>query len=188
MRRRTTTLAQKKEYYARNRDIIRARVKAYTQANPEKVAEAYRQWRLKNPERARELSRAWAIANPGKIRASHARYFAKHPEAKARAVERTRIWIAANSEKMREYFRSAAASRRALQKQTVCTLTRAAWLEILEVFDHRCAYCLRRSDDLQQEHVWPLSRGGDYTSENIVPACPSCNARKHARGPLALVA
>jgi hypothetical protein len=25
----------------------------------------------------------------------------------------------------------------------------------------------------------PISRGGRYTVENVVPACPSCNASKH---------
>jgi 5-methylcytosine-specific restriction endonuclease McrA len=31
---------------------------------------------------------------------------------------------------------------------------------------------------LQRDCVLPLSRGGRYTVENIVPACRSCNASK----------
>lgn len=32
---------------------------------------------------------------------------------------------------------------------------------------------------LQRDCVLPISRGGQYTVENVVPACASCNASKH---------
>ena len=32
---------------------------------------------------------------------------------------------------------------------------------------------------LQRDCVMPISRGGRYTVENVVPACASCNASKH---------
>jgi 5-methylcytosine-specific restriction endonuclease McrA len=54
------------------------------------------------------------------------------------------------------------------------------WAEILEVHDRRCAYCLRRHDALQQDHVIALANGGAHAADNIVPACPKCNRRKSA--------
>lgn len=41
-----------------------------------------------------------------------------------------------------------------------------------------CAYCGAGTEALQRDCVLPLSRGGRYTLDNIVPACRSCNASK----------
>jgi 5-methylcytosine-specific restriction endonuclease McrA len=41
-----------------------------------------------------------------------------------------------------------------------------------------CAYCGDAESPLQKDCVLPLSRGGRYTIENVVPACRSCNASK----------
>ena len=41
-----------------------------------------------------------------------------------------------------------------------------------------CAYCGVTNLALQRDGVQPLSRGGRYTLENVVPACRSCNTSK----------
>uniref|UniRef100_UPI00351DB373 HNH endonuclease n=1 Tax=Microcella sp. TaxID=1913979 RepID=UPI00351DB373 len=41
-----------------------------------------------------------------------------------------------------------------------------------------CAYCGAVDRPLQRDCVQPISRGGRYTLDNIVPACGSCNASK----------
>jgi hypothetical protein len=41
-----------------------------------------------------------------------------------------------------------------------------------------CAYCLAGDRPLQKDCVLPISRGGRYTVDNVVPACSSCNASK----------
>lgn len=41
-----------------------------------------------------------------------------------------------------------------------------------------CAYCGSTVGTMQRDCVMPLSRGGRYTLDNIVPACRSCNASK----------
>src|ERR1019366_5222231 len=121
---RKQVLAQKQDHYAKNRETILVRKNAYY---------------LTHKEQAATAARAWEARNLEKKRAANARYLKKHPEAKARMAVNTREWVRANAEKMREYFRSAAATRRAHKKAVKCTLTRTAWHEILEVFDHRCA-------------------------------------------------
>ena len=42
-----------------------------------------------------------------------------------------------------------------------------------------CAYCGATDVALQRDCVQPISHGGRYTMENVVPACASCNASKH---------
>ncbi len=41
-----------------------------------------------------------------------------------------------------------------------------------------CAYCDALDAPLQRDCVLPISRGGRYTLDNVVPACRSCNAGK----------
>jgi 5-methylcytosine-specific restriction endonuclease McrA len=41
-----------------------------------------------------------------------------------------------------------------------------------------CAYCGSDTAELQRDCVLPISRGGRYTIDNVVPACRSCNTSK----------
>jgi 5-methylcytosine-specific restriction endonuclease McrA len=56
-------------------------------------------------------------------------------------------------------------------------LTPAQWTAIRAAWGG-CAYCGELDAALQKDCVLPLSRGGRYTVENVVPACRSCNASK----------
>ncbi len=57
-------------------------------------------------------------------------------------------------------------------------LTDAQWADIVSAWG-ACAYCEAVGTALQRDCVLPVSRGGRYTLDNVVPACPSCNASKH---------
>ncbi|MFJ8394370.1 HNH endonuclease [Streptomyces sp. NPDC094144] len=46
-------------------------------------------------------------------------------------------------------------------------------------WDGRCCYCDAPAEHI--DHVTPISRGGDDTLDNVVPACASCNLDKAAR-------
>lgn len=61
-------------------------------------------------------------------------------------------------------------------------LTEQQWSAIKAAYGYRCAYC-RRHRRLTQDHVIPVSKGGQHTASNIVPACQSCNSSKGARLP-----
>jgi 5-methylcytosine-specific restriction endonuclease McrA len=56
-------------------------------------------------------------------------------------------------------------------------LTPAQWAELKEAWGG-CAYCDATDVALQKDCVLPISRGGRYTLDNVVPACRSCNASK----------
>lgn len=55
------------------------------------------------------------------------------------------------------------------------------WEAIKKDFDYRCAYCYCLPDELTQDHMIPLSRGGDHIASNIAPACRSCNCKKGSK-------
>jgi 5-methylcytosine-specific restriction endonuclease McrA len=52
--------------------------------------------------------------------------------------------------------------------------------------DYVCQYCEKKilsKSDLQTDHVFPESRGGKATYENMVTACAGCNSKKDNRTP-----
>lgn len=55
--------------------------------------------------------------------------------------------------------------------------TRRDWLHVLSDFNNRCAYC-GQEKKLSQDHFVPVTKGGGYTKNNIVPSCHSCNSKK----------
>ncbi len=63
------------------------------------------------------------------------------------------------------YVRTAALSRRAIFARD----------------EHRCQYCGARADSI--DHVFPRSRGGQHTWDNVVAACRPCNLGKRDRTP-----
>lgn len=51
--------------------------------------------------------------------------------------------------------------------------------------NYTCQYCLKRlpMSQLTYDHVFPRSRGGETTWNNVVMACKRCNAHKDDRTP-----
>lgn len=56
-------------------------------------------------------------------------------------------------------------------------LTAAEWARLQDAWGG-CAYCGATGTPLQRDCVLPISRGGRYTLDNVVPACGPCNASK----------
>lgn len=80
----------------------------------------------------------------------------------------------------RERRRLTEAARRARIRGSEATLTRDEWLGIVDRFNGLCAYCLS-PNDLTIEHIKPLSKGGNHSAENVIPACRRCNHMKNAK-------
>ncbi len=55
--------------------------------------------------------------------------------------------------------------------------------EIFRRDGYICQYCGRPTARPTIDHVVPRQRGGGYTWENLVTACPECNQRKGNRTP-----
>jgi 5-methylcytosine-specific restriction endonuclease McrA len=111
-------------------------------------------------------------------------YEKEHSKALLRAWQASERYKATNklylvSEKGRAARNRGNAKRRALGRRIVATLTSVQWLEIKDLYDHSCVYCGKWYAALTQDHVIPISKGGHHIKENIVPACRSCNSKKH---------
>ena len=58
------------------------------------------------------------------------------------------------------------------------SFTAQEWLALVGRHGDRCAYCGSQGP-LHADHRIPVARGGSGLIENILPACVSCNLRKH---------
>lgn len=119
-------------------------------------------WYRDNIELGRELARQWVIDN----RERHNR----HRRARYRNEERFRINQRRRGER-----------RRCNQVGAIGSHTPEEWLAKLALYKYHCAYCGRKMKRLTKDHLMPLSKGGTDFIDNIIPACPFCNASKHDR-------
>jgi 5-methylcytosine-specific restriction endonuclease McrA len=78
-----------------------------------------------------------------------------------------------------DLYRTYCNTRRAKLKQLVASYTKQEWDECKSIYNNSCAYCGRAMKKLTQDHFVPISNGGEYTKNNIIPACQKCNSSKN---------
>ena len=104
------------------------------------------------------------------------KYYYDHRE---KISKRDKEYRRQNADRYRELNRMRQQVRRARKKQLEASLSSAEWEEALNEFDGVCAYC-GTPGQMTQEHVVPLSKGGTFSKDNIIPACAACNRSKRA--------
>ena len=113
-----------------------------------------------------EINKQWKIRNTISISKYNSRYRKEHGESIRRRIRR-------NKEKYVIYEQK----RRSRKKNLPSTLTTQQWEQAKLNFDNKCAYCAREYP-LVQDHFIPLSNGGEYSHNNILPSCIFCNSSK----------
>ena len=142
--------------------------------------------------RALARSRSRYLADPKKQNAAQARSYRKHKSKyKARAQANrdginayAREYYLRTWEKRRNEKREAQSARRAWAG-CAGRLSVGDWRALLDSFGNRCSYCLAADVRLAQDHVVALSRGGEHSLANVVPACKRCNSSKGSKSLLA---
>lgn len=192
-------LEYQKQYYEKNAEERKKYAKQYRQENKEKVYEVKREWYERNKEKVLESQKQYRNENKEKIAKRKKKYAEENKEHIAKYQKRYRI---KNKEKLAKYIKEYGKKyykenphvqnifrqkRIAMKHRLPCTLTPKQWTSIKEDFNNQCAYCGMTEEEhlkefgeqLHQEHFIPLSEGGEYTHNNIIPACRSCNSSKN---------
>ena len=141
-----------------------------------------RRWVEENREKRREYDAQYYQEHHDEFNDRACQWVQDHPE-RTRELARERIarWRAVDPIRAQASNSKHKHRRRDREGALPATLTTKQWQEILEEYDYKCAYCGCGGVELHQEHKTPVSRGGGYTKGNIVPACPTCNYRKHTK-------
>jgi 5-methylcytosine-specific restriction endonuclease McrA len=166
--------------------------------NPErrrKMRERLDRWAKENPEKAREVACA-----------QRKRYAAEHPDRLLEAQHRyqkTDKYRAAckrgrSTEKSKKRHREYARRDRKLTSYKIREMLRLGrrvygdrprlsieplvqgWIALVEAHGSRCVFCGCHGDavSFEIEHLTPKVRGGSDTTDNLAPACRSCNSSK----------
>jgi hypothetical protein len=176
---------QKKQYYKKNIVRIKEYNKQFRKDRADEIKEYKSQYYKKNTDRMININKKYYINNKEKINKQKKQYF-KNNEDKFKKLSKQYYKENINKikERVKQYQKEnpevsvrESHKRRAMKKQLPCTLTANQWQKIKYHFDNVCAYCGKKAK-LTQEHFIPISKGGGYTKDNIIPACISCNCSK----------
>lgn len=188
-----------KQYRQENKEYRKLYNKQWRQENKEYRKLYEKQWRQENKEHRKLYNKQWHQENKEYIKEHYKQYKKQwHQENKEKINERHKQWYQENKEYIKEYnkqyfqenidrYRQNNQKRKAIKKRLPHTLTLDQWEKIKNDFNNECAYCGKTEQEhkeefnelLHQEHFIPLSKGGEYTHNNIIPACRSCNRSKH---------
>lgn len=179
-----------KQYYKENKEEIKERQKQWRQENKKYIKEYIKQWSQENKEKIKERQKQYREENEEKIKEYQKQWY---KENKEEIKEYMKQYRQENKEYRKQYrkenidrFRQYKQKRRTIKKRLPHTLTIKQWQQIKDDFNNECAYCgmteeehrKRFNEQLHQEHFIPLFKGGEYTHNNIIPACRSCNSSK----------
>jgi hypothetical protein len=171
---REKILEQVKEYNLENRDKRLEQQKAYHKQhyldNKEKIDEYHRNLYWANREKEAERKKKYREQNPEKVRERNKKYILENPE-KFKQTQRNYVKNNPDKNTIRSH------RRRALQKGLRATLTVEQWGICKRYFENKCCYC-GKEKKLEREHLIPVTKNGDYSANNIVPSCGSCNRSK----------
>lgn len=154
-------IQKQKEYVEKNKDKIIERTKKYRELRKEELSQKRKDYTAANKERVYSRKRELRLINLER--------------------EHDRINKYNASEIGRKRTRLNAHKRRARSKNITVDYDIKKWEECKTEFNNICCYC-GKADQLTQDHFIPLSKGGEYTTNNIIPACKSCNSSKNNRG------
>ena len=137
-----------------------------------------KQWRQNNLEKAKARARHYYLKNRP-IRLEKRRQYAAQNRHTVRA--QSLAWKKVNLDRCRIHEQRRRAQK---LKATRNDLTHQQWMTIKAHYGSRCVYCGRKMQRLTMDHIIPLSKGGEHTFSNVVPACALCNSKKNAGPPL----
>lgn len=167
---------QRKVYYVKNRDRELVRSNKYRLENPDKVRESNKVYRIKNKDVISMRSKEYQKKNKEKI-SKHNR------EYRILNIDRIRNRERKYQKDHPEQCRVSVHNRNARIKLLPHTFTVAQWRITKEEFKNKCAFC-DTEDQLTMEHFIATNNGGEFTKENIIPSCQSCNSSKGSKEPI----
>lgn len=163
-----------KQYREANKSALSEYQKKYRENNKERIRERYKQYSHDNKKRILESCKKYRDNNKELISERQKKYYKNNKEY---VIKRNYEYDKKNLKNTRARHAIKERKRRARKRILESTLTLSQWEDIKIYFNNRCAYC-GEEKPLTKEHFIALLKGGEYTRNNILPVCKSCNSSK----------
>ncbi len=167
------------QQYQSNSDKIKAQQRSYRQANAENLSAKKKIYYAINVLRLRQKAK------------ENYRVKVKDRVEQKRIYRQTHREICINSRRKYKLTHRAILRertlryRRRIRRAKIRDFTANQWEQLQILYNHRCVYCHQRNKGtLTRDHIIPVSKGGNHTWTNIVPACRQCNGKKFTGPPL----
>jgi len=148
--------------------------KEYQQANKEMITKYCKEYREAHKKYIVKYKEKYHIANKEKIILYTKKYYEANKESVSKYGKEYRKINKAKCNIFSQRYR-------AKKRELPHSLDIRQWDKIKKDFNNKCAYCGKKLP-LEQEHFIPLSKDGEYTINNIIPSCRSCNSSKSNKG------
>jgi len=162
--------SSRRKYYEDNKEKESSRKKKYYYENKEIIAKNHKIYRERNKEYFTRYKINYYLSNKEFIKIKWKKYRIEH-----------KVSIASKLRKYKQEHRDECLiynhNYRSKIKGLTHTLTTKQWESIKLQFGGKCAYC-GGGGPLTREHFIALDNGGEFTKDNIIPACGSCNSSK----------
>jgi len=143
------------------------RLKQYREDNRKKA----KQYREDNRKKIREKAKQYYEKNKEKIKKKHNCYYCNNKEYFKKYQKK---WIKKNRDKTKNYD----GKYRARKNGSNGNVSDIEWKELCSHYGNICLRC-GSSENITQDHVVPISKGGFHIIYNLQPLCKPCNSVKH---------
>ena len=185
---RKCTALRSKEWRKNNHEKYEEYHQRYRKTDSARLAKI--KYRTNNKEKIKKRKKIYRMKNKAKI-AEYDKEKWADPVSRNKKQKWTKEWKTKNKKHLtlymenyyrenKEYFLEKAHIRRQRIAKLPYDFDKADWIRAKEYFGYKCAYCGKQGA-LTKEHVVPVSKGGGFTVDNIIPACPHCNSSKKNR-------
>ena len=176
-----------KKYRENNREKIFESSERYKKANIVKMKQYHIGYYADNMIKIKQYRNEYSMNNCDKIKQQQKEYYYNHKDIidnyqkeytdKNRETKRQHLKKYSRTEhgKLLKKFREQ--KRRSIKKELDSNFSIKQWDMCKNYFNNLCCYCGDKHS-LTQEHFIPVSKNGEYTKNNIIPACKRCNSSK----------
>ena len=159
-----------KIYYRKNKESRLEYQRVYRFKNKEMVSRKRRDYKQKNKDKIARAGKLYREANRERISEWNKQYSHEHKIERTEYAKRYRM-------QNPERHRIAGHNRRVKIRSLPRTFTIKQWENAKLYFDNKCAFC-GEEKPLTLDHFVAVDNGGEFTRDNVIPSCQSCNSSK----------
>ena len=164
-----------KIYRENNKEKLDKYDKQYRKENTNKHMIYTKQYYEKNREKELERVKKYREDKLDKYRIYGREYYKNNKKTIAKKVTE---WRKNNKVKFNIRNNISCKKYKSQKLALPSNLTIDQWELIKLHFDNKCAYC-GKEFPLAQEHFVAVTKGGEFSQNNIIPSCKNCNSSKY---------